>query len=179
MMAPAQQRGVTLIEVLIAMVLMAFGLIGIAALQTTALSSNVISGQYTQASLLAQNLAERMRGNRIGVLNNNYLQAAGAVGNPAVNCATASCTPAQQAQWDLAVWYASAAPGVSLANVPAGPSANLAGAIVSVTCAVTCDANTARIITVYWDGDNNGASGTGCNASSATDLRCLRLPYLP
>lgn len=173
------QRGVTLIEVLIAMVLMAFGLIGIAALQTTAISSNVVSAQYTQASLLAQNMAERMRGNRTGVINNDYLRAAGTVGNPPANCASASCTPAQQAQWDLAVWYASAAPGVSLSNVPAGPSANLPGAMVSVSCATTCTPDSARIITVYWDGDNTGAMGTGCNPSVSTDLRCFRVPFIP
>ena len=179
MTSAARQTGVTLIEVLIALILMAFGLIGIAAMQTAAISNNVISGQYTQAATLAQNMAERMRGNRDGVVNNLYAKAAGTVGNPPSNCYSAACSSADQAAWDLAVWYASAAPNVSLGNVPAGPTANLPGALVSITCAATCNTDSVRVITVYWDGDNNGATGTGCDATLSTDLRCFRLPFLP
>ena len=187
MNAHTRQRGVSLIEVLVAVVLMAFGLIGIAAMQTAAISNNVLSGQYTQAATLAQNMAERMRGNRDAVINGSYNFVAGAVGNPPVNCATASCSSANQASWDLAVWYASVAPNVTLSNVTAGPSANLAGGQVSIACTSGCTAtaiepvpkNPIYMITVYWDGDNNGATGTGCDASNASDLRCFRLPFTP
>jgi len=173
------EQGVTLIEVLVAIVLLAFGLIGIAAMQTAAISNNVLSGEYMQAATLAENMAERMRGNRDGVINGNYLTAAGAVGNPPVNCYASTCTSANQAAWDLAVWYASVSGTTALGNVPAGPAANLPGAMVSVTCPATCDRDAVRMITVYWDGDRNGATGTGCNAGTATDLRCFRLPFVP
>lgn len=175
----ASQSGVTLIEVLVALLLMAFGLIGIAALQTSAISSNQVSSQYTQAALLTQNMVERMRANRDAVVAGSYLMAAGTVGNPAANCATTSCTSAQQAQWDLASWYASAAASISLANVPAGPSANLPGVMVSIACAATCTEDSVRMVTLYWDADRTGATGTGCDSSLRTDLRCFRLPYLP
>ena len=115
---PRHQKGVTLIEVLVAIVIMAFGLIGIAALQTTAIANNVVSGEYTQAALLAQNMAERMRANREGVLANSYLLAAdpGVPASPPVNCATTLCTPANQALWDLAAVYASTSPTLTVAK---------------------------------------------------------------
>ncbi len=175
-----RQRGVTLIEVLIAIVIMAIGLIGIAAMQAAALGNNQLSFEYTQVVTAGQNLAERMRANRDGVSNNFYLFAAGTPGNPGVNCATASCTSQQQANWDLAAWYASLAPSVSFANVPATASANLPGVQVAVACeTVTCVPDDVRTITIFWDSRRNGATGIACDPDDNADLACVRLPFTP
>ncbi len=171
--------GVTLIEVLIAIVLMAVGLIGIAALQTAAISSNVLANQYTQAATLAQNIIERMRANREGVLSGAYLRPAGAIAAPGIDCSTTVCTATQQAAWDLAVWYASTAQAVTLAGVPPGPSANLPSAQVSIACTAPCSIDAVRMVTIYWDGDATGATGLGCDANNSSDLRCFRVPFVP
>jgi len=178
-LGPDSQRGVTLIEVLVAVVILAFGLIGLAGLQTTAITSNQLSMQYTQVSNLAQNLSERMRANRDAVFANSYNMAAGVPGSPTVNCGTTVCTSAQQAAWDLAVWYASLSSATSFSNVPTTTSANLNSVQVAVGCATTCVSDSVRLITIYWNPDRGTATGLGCDASTSSDKRCYRLPFVP
>lgn len=67
-----RQRGVTLIEVLVAVLVLSIGLIGLAALQVAALQANQISYQRSQATNLAYDVIERMRANRQAALNGNY-----------------------------------------------------------------------------------------------------------
>ncbi len=174
------QRGLTLIEVLIAVLVLAVGLLGIAGLQSAALSNNLISYQYTQASSLAQAMIERMRANRDGVLSGAYvLTAAASPPAAAVNCATSACTSAQQAQWDIAAIYSQISSSANITNIPNGPRAVLPGSRLSITCdPAGCAADSLRIVTVYWDAGRNGATGTNCG-SERNQLRCLRLGYLP
>ncbi|MBE0404839.1 MULTISPECIES: prepilin-type N-terminal cleavage/methylation domain-containing protein [Halomonas] len=54
-----RQEGVTLVEVLIALALLAFGLIGIAAIQLTSLQSAASGYQYSVASVAALDAQER------------------------------------------------------------------------------------------------------------------------
>lgn len=174
------QAGVTLVEVLIALLLLAFGLIGIAAMQTAAINNNVVSAQYTQAATLVQNMAERMRANRDGVVNNRYAFPVGPVtASPPVDCSQNVCSSADQAAWDIAAWYATATPVNPLGNVPAGPTANLPDVQVSITCPAVCTPDAVRVIALYWNGDLSDADGTGCDAANDDDLRCFRLPFLP
>ncbi len=175
------QRGLSLLEVLIAMVVMAFGLLGIAGLQTTALANNFIALQYTQSAMLGQNMLEKMRANPVAVANKQYDIAAGSTPTaPSRNCATESCTSAELAAWDLAVWYSTIAEGTSYSNVPAGPKGQLPGSKIAIICADTpCLASSTRLITIYWDADRTGASGLACNPSSSADAKCFRLAYVP
>ena len=57
------QKGTTLIEVLITLVILAFGLLGIAALQLVSKRSNFEALQRTTAGALASDIIERMRAN--------------------------------------------------------------------------------------------------------------------
>ncbi len=68
-----KEAGTTLIEVLIAMVVLAIGLIGLAGLQATSIQSNHSAYYRSQATLLASDLADRMRANRTEALTNAYL----------------------------------------------------------------------------------------------------------
>ncbi len=68
-----KEAGATLIEVLIAMVVLAIGLIGLAGLQATSIQSNHSAYYRSQATLLASDLADRMRANRTEALTNAYL----------------------------------------------------------------------------------------------------------
>ena len=64
---PHRQEGVSLVEVLITVVILAVGLLGIAGLQLMSKRSNFEADQRTTASQLAQNLVERMRANPNGL----------------------------------------------------------------------------------------------------------------
>ena len=68
----AGQAGLTLIEVLVAVLVIAVGLLGLAGLQAGALQSNRIAYERTQASLLAYDITERMRANRNAAIGGNY-----------------------------------------------------------------------------------------------------------
>lgn len=84
------QRGVGLIEVLIAVLVLSIGFLGIAALQTKSLSNNNSAMMRTQASVAAYSLFDAMRADRAQALLGNY--------NTTVtsgSCPTASGTLAQ------------------------------------------------------------------------------------
>jgi len=67
-----KEAGFTLIEVLITVAVMSFALLGLAGLQITALKNNQSAHQRAQATLLAYDAADRMRGNRNEALAGNY-----------------------------------------------------------------------------------------------------------
>lgn len=58
------QRGATLLEVLIALVILALGVLGMMALQTTSLKSNQTAMARTQATELANEITDLMRANQ-------------------------------------------------------------------------------------------------------------------
>lgn len=58
------QRGATLIEVLVALVILTLGLLGTAALQSSAQNAELESYQRSQALLLAQDMINRINSNR-------------------------------------------------------------------------------------------------------------------
>lgn len=66
------QRGVSLLEVLIALFVLSIGLVGVAALQANALQANHGSLLRSQATNLAYDIGDRMRANREAALDNAY-----------------------------------------------------------------------------------------------------------
>lgn len=177
------QTGVGLIEVLVALLILAIGLLGIAGLQTAAVQTNYLAYQYTMAARLAENLAENMRANRVGLLNNDYTLAFGAEpADPGSDCgaASADCSPAELAAWQLADWYGMlASPEEAYENSAVSLAEALPSARGSVTCAAPCTDRSLRVITVYWDAERTGVSGDGCDPDDPDDLQCLRLGVNP
>ncbi len=136
MKPPRHATGFSLIEVLIALLVLAIGLLGMASLMLTSMQSNQGAAQRSAAVVLAYDLVERMRSNR------NYSQdpprpfavdashpyetdpfsvddpcPADANGNP--DCPN-GMTNAQQARHDLSQWGAqlsAAIPGSAVAIV--------------------------------------------------------------
>ncbi|MGH8508704.1 MAG: type IV pilus modification protein PilV, partial [Gammaproteobacteria bacterium] len=97
-------RGFTMIEVLVAVLITAIGVLAIAALQLTSKHANFETGQRTAAIQLANDLIERMRSNA-GELATYTNGAAGttltgAMAAPNPDCALAACTDAQLAAYD-------------------------------------------------------------------------------
>jgi type IV pilus assembly protein PilV len=104
------ESGFTLLEVLIAVLVLTFGLLGIAGLLLTTVQNNSVASQRTIATFLAQDMADRMRLNvnafRDGADSGAYATAPVARNcfgtSPAPGCATARGV----AERDLAVWRA-------------------------------------------------------------------------
>jgi type IV pilus assembly protein PilV len=63
----ARQRGFTMVEALVTVLVFAIGLMGVIGLQTLALSSTTISNQRNDATVLALDMADRMRANLAAV----------------------------------------------------------------------------------------------------------------
>lgn len=129
------EGGFTLIEVLIALVILAVGLLGMATLMTSSLQSSQGAYRRSQASLMAYDIVERMRFNRDrAITTDDYTltTTAAATSNP--NCATGGCTPAQQAQKDLYEWRAA-----------------LATALPGATAAITRANVNQYQVTINWD----------------------------
>lgn len=100
-----RQRGVSLIEVLVAILIFSLGLIGLAGLLVMASQSNHSSYLRTQASFLAGNMADRMRANPVGIWNGNYDATDYPVTSADKTCGAGTpCTPSDLANHDKANW---------------------------------------------------------------------------
>jgi type IV pilus assembly protein PilV len=67
-----QQHGVTLIEVLVAILITATGVLGAAALQLNSVKFNQVANVRSAAVFLANDMADRIRANRAAALNGFY-----------------------------------------------------------------------------------------------------------
>lgn len=99
----AVQRGASLVEVMVALFVLAIGLLGMLALQTKSMQFNQSAYSYSQAVFLANDLAERIRANADEAAT--YVVAEDVT--PAeVSCDTVAvdCTAAELAAHDLFLW---------------------------------------------------------------------------
>ena len=94
-----RQRGFTLLESLISLVVLSIGMLGIAALYVEGLRAGRTAVYRTTAVNLAADLMDRIRANRGATV----AYAGGAALNNCVNQAN-DCTPAEMAQHDLQLW---------------------------------------------------------------------------
>ena len=114
-------RGATLIEVLIAMLVLAVGILGLMGLQINGKRTNYEALQRSAAVSLAQDIMNRMRVNSSVTPTDTFLDTnydtggytgdgvgGGQVATPPTDCAAAgaACTPADLADFDLAAWEA-------------------------------------------------------------------------
>ncbi|MCO5094817.1 MAG: type IV pilus modification protein PilV [Xanthomonadaceae bacterium] len=97
-----RQRGFTLLEVLISVLVFSVGLLGVAGLMVLSVRTNHSAFLRTQASFLAESMADRMRTNLGYVDQYNGTYDSSTAG--AASCASAPCTPTQLAAHDRAVW---------------------------------------------------------------------------
>jgi type IV pilus assembly protein PilV len=167
------QQGFTLIEVAVALIVLAVGLLGIAGMQSSGMQNTLKSHHRAVAMMQAQDIADRIRANIAGMRGKEYVKA---IPNPAPSpdCMTSSntCTPVQLAATDLYNW--------DTANKAALPSAQsqITCTDIDATTTTIYEAGTSCTITIRWDGDRSGATGTGCSGSGS-DLTCLRMRITP
>ena len=136
-------RGFTLLEILVALLVLSIGLLGLAGLQTFSLRNNHSAFLRSQAVVLAYDALDRMRSNRDQAMlgtgsayNTSYSQAAGSYSS--TGCSS-NCTSSDLATYDLAAWKD------DVARLPGGQAQ------------ISIDANNKATVRVRWSDnrDNN------------------------
>ncbi len=113
-----KQRGITMIEILVAILILAIGFLGMASVQLMGAKNIAGSSFRTLATIYAYDMVERMRLNPVGIQNDFYNSVDGSkVTNP--NCGNA-CTPQQVAQRDAFEWNQMIQAGLTDGGLPAG-----------------------------------------------------------
>ena len=151
------QQGVTLAESMIALLVLSIGLLGIASLQITAMSQNASSLNHSQAVWYAYNMSDRIRANISEFANYDGIDTSGSYSQ---DCMSAACTNAQMLTADAADWAS------MTGNLPGGR-----GIITS-----TADG---LLVSVMWDDEGTGATGTNCGTNPNVDLTCYTLVVAP
>lgn len=95
----SQQRGISLIEVLVSVVVLGIGLLGVAAMQSIALRGGQSSLESSQAVIQTTSILESMRTNAANAANYNTADWVCAVATPG--------TGATLAQVDMSTWIGS------------------------------------------------------------------------
>lgn len=99
------QRGFSMIEVLVTMMIIALALLGAAGLQANALRINKSGESRVQAVFLAADLAERLEANRAGAVDGVYAVANSSTPSDSGSaCDTSACNASQLADFDLSQW---------------------------------------------------------------------------
>ena len=136
------QNGFSLVEVMVAVFVLAIGLLGLAGLQVASLKSNHSAQLRTEAVIHVYDIIDRMRVNKVVAKAGGY----------DIALATASPVSTSVVDTDRVAWKAAIA-----ASLPDGD-----GAIVTATGVTT--------ITIQWD-DSRGAGGSNTQRfSMSTEL---------
>lgn len=151
-----RQLGFNLIEVMVALLILSLGVLGMAALQTTAIKQNQSAYMRSQANQFAYDIADRMRVNSAALAT--YMDKT--TGTQDSDCVSYSgsasgCTSTEMAGHDLFEWL------VLLGQeLPSGSGRVCRGEVVfdPLTLVPSCNnsANNPVIVHVWWDDDRDG-----------------------
>jgi|SRR5690554_1625026 len=124
MIKTCKQNGYGLIEVLVAVLVLAVGLLGLAGLQTQSLRFNNEAYFRTQATLLAMDMADRLRSNletaRTSPGSYTFSKTE-AIPSSSKDCSANPCSPSELAQYDFKLWKEralSVLPGAEVSLTP-------------------------------------------------------------
>lgn len=180
------ERGSSLIEVLITLLVFAIGMLGMAALQLNALQGTSDSAQRSQATWILQDLAERIRANPQGTAA-NYAAAPACAAVPVNRCAdyydpvtgakvnASNCSAAQMAafdRWEAQCSYSAIATFNTIDGRFSGRDFMTAPAN-GITLTVA-NANNTLTIAGRWLGKGDNAKGTGEKVSETSAVEVVR-----
>lgn len=152
--APTRATGFTLIEVLVALVILSVGLLGIAGMISVSLKSSGSTYTRTQVTALTYNILDRMRANRAQAVTGAYdiaMSTATPTGGDCIG-STKSCTPAQIASFDIAEWRSDLA-----SELPSGNGSISTTAINNMTqVTITIEWSDARAQQALGEAANTG-----------------------
>ncbi len=170
------QRGFTLIEAMIALLIFSIGLMGMAALMLLSVKTNQSAYLRTQASFLAQSMADRVRAN-MGLVNsyNGTYSVATAAADP---CASgAACPPATMVTRDRAVWSRQLADSLPNPTAVIDCNGNVMGGVVHAGAAPY---NGLCTLTISWDEATLQRGQRGAAPVAATaDLQTFAWVFQP
>ena len=162
----ARQRGVGMLEVLIALLVLVIGVLGFAGLQLVALKNTGEASHRAHATLIAQDAIERFQTNPSQLayyLNaGNWPSAITTPGGEPTDwkgCMSNECSAAQMAEWDIGqlAWTATN-------TLPAG-----------LILAKGCDFNDMECVIVSWDGQAPVECVTNAGINDDIASSCLVL----
>lgn len=140
-LAARNQRGVTLIEVMVTVIILSVGLLGMAGMQARLQQSEMEAYQRSQALMLLKDMANRISTNRNVAAS--YVTATTGVGASLVNCPT---TTATQQQRDAGEWCE------ALKGAGEVSSGSKVGALIGGRGCVESLGNREYMVTVAWQG---------------------------
>lgn len=152
--------GFSLLEVLIALVILSVGLLGIAGLLSGTLKSNDSAYMRTVATVQAYNIIDRMRANAMALNSLQYVYtmpaAAATAGSSACTGSGTNCSYSQLASYDIAQWEYDLAQ-----NLPQGRG--------SITTTITPTATT-YTVTVRWNDSRANQALHGSSSDNSSSL---------
>lgn len=159
-----RQHGFTLLEVMVALVIFSIGMLGLAGLQAVSLQNNQSAYNRTLATMLAYDLADRVRNNA----SINYASVTATNNN--CTAATANCSPSQMAADDMNQWK----------------TALSKSDLLTAAGFINADATTGGYtILIGWDQNKTGnaapSSASNCTAFTSTTVKfeCISLGVVP
>lgn len=157
-----KERGFSLLEVLVTILILSLGLLGMAGLVTTGMRSNNVAHYRSIATQQTLDIADRMRANLAGVRAGNYDDLAANIPASA-DCIATNCAAAQIAVYDHAQW-------------------NTANSIVLPDGVGTVAGNLVNgfIITLMWTEKEMGtATDPACPGGTSAATRCFLTRFSP
>ena len=157
-------KGFTLIEVMIALVVLAIGMLGLASIQAVGLQNNATAYMRTLAMQSAYNMADMIRtaNGTDGTVTATYNNVTSTLGSAPASCiqndtSLPDCSSSAMAAFDIYQWKE------RLADIlPSGR-----GAVTRTTDIYE--------IKIMWDEDRTGVTGENCSGNSSVDLKCYTL----
>jgi type IV pilus assembly protein PilV len=163
----ARASGAAMLEVLIAIIIVAVGLLGLAQVQVRMHVAEMEAYQRTQATILLRDMTERISANRREAMSYVTSAAAGA-GNPVQSCSGAAGVARDLCEWSNALLGA----GERLDAREVGAMIDARGCIVNTSPAMPRE----FVVAVVWRGMSTTAapSSTDCGAGLYGDERTRR-----
>ena len=175
------QIGFSLIEIMVAAVILSIGILGVVSLQIIGLKGTHQSYMKQQAMSIVQNLTERMHSNKQGVIADNYNVDSSTFDCsvlPSCTSATSNCTVAEIATVDLhniiCGFKKGSAPSTGgVKAVAAGDISPLVDGELEVKCPAGCASGDIEI-NVKWREREFGAETAGAKDSLLVTTRIIR-----
>ncbi|MCY4177903.1 MAG: type IV pilus modification protein PilV [Endozoicomonadaceae bacterium] len=187
----SKQHGFNLIESMVTLFILTIGILGVAGLQSISIVSHKDSYHTSQAMLLAQNMAERVRANKENVaLYHQHGQSAGSFESQCFT--TSGCSTEQMVRTDLHEWQQSVSnllpsgQGIICQSSSVPSAFDLVGSDLRTQIISSCGGSGETfVIHVFWDRNRDGevrlqaAGGTGNTLDTRESDGYLQLIFTP
>lgn len=150
-----KSAGFSLMEVLISMIIISFGLLGLAKLQLNAMVEVQSASYANKATNFALQMTEMIAANPSAL--NSYQLSSNQQIPLLTDCRSTNCTSSQLAKHDIRLWQV-----------------NIGKSLPSGQAEIVISSNKAKVI-VRWDQNRNGSTGLNCPQLSSSDLECATL----